>query len=98
MIQAQIIKRSPGQRAWLAFLKYWAIFQVSLRNSVAYVAEALSRLVFLGLILFILAQLWEAVYSTNGGQKLAGFSLNEILWYLTLTEVFTTTRPAFHFD
>jgi ABC-2 type transport system permease protein len=102
MLQIQALKGRERQRiarrVGLNFLKYWAIFGVSLRNSFAYLVEALARIVFLGLILFILAQMWELIYGQGGGQRLAGYSLNEILWYLCLTEMFTTTRPAFHLD
>lgn len=96
--EALIAPKGRSRQVWLNFLKYWAIFEVSLRNSFAYLVEALSRIFFLGLVLFILAQLWQVVYGQGGGQKLAGYSLNEIMWYLCLTETFTTTRPAFHFD
>jgi ABC-2 type transport system permease protein len=100
MLQAETLVRLEGtrRRLWLSWLKYWAVFEVSLRNSFAYLVEAFSRIFFMGLILFILAQLWEVVYGGGGGQKLAGYSLNDILWYLCLTETFATTRPAFHFD
>ncbi len=101
MAVAQPLKKSSTvgiRRIRKRFLKYWLAFVVSLRNNFAYLGEALSRICFLGLILFVLAQLWQTVYSSQGSQRLAGFSLNDIMWYLIFTETFTTTRPAFHLD
>lgn len=90
-----LIARRPG---WRGLTKYWAIFWVSLRNNFAYIGEVLSRIFLLGLLLFILTQLWQAVYANGGGQTLAGFTLNEIIWYITITEVFVNTRPNFYLD
>jgi ABC-2 type transport system permease protein len=98
MQEVWAVRRPLKGRVRRGLLKYGAIFWVSLRNNFAYMAEALARVFFLGLILFILTQLWQTVYAANGGKTVAGFSLSEILWYLALTEVFTTTRPAFNLD
>lgn len=99
MSQVQTLTRpSQNFNLRLRFLKYWTIFAISTRNSMAYVAEALSRTVFLSLILFVLTQLWRNVYSSNPNQTLAGFTLNDVLWYLMLTEVFVVSRTNFNVD
>jgi ABC-2 type transport system permease protein len=87
-----------GQRLQRGVLKYGTVFVISLRNNFAYVGEAFSRILFLGIILFVLTQLWQAVYSTSGATTLAGFTIQDMLWYLTLTETFATTRTNFNLD
>jgi len=93
------IKRRPRRRSgWSSLTKYRALFWVSVRHNFAYLGEVFSRILLLSLLLFILSQLWQAVYHNGGGPTLAGFSLNEMIWYITITEVFVNTRPNFFTD
>jgi ABC-2 type transport system permease protein len=74
-------------------LKYLAISWITIKNNLAYAAEVGGRLFFLGVILFIFMQLWKATYSHAGATTFGGFSLREIIWYLTLTEAIMMSVP-----
>ena len=90
--QPATLRRARGMHA--AIDKYWAIFQVSLVNNLAYVVERLLRTIFLSLIIFIFVQLWRVTYAGMGAKLIAGFSLQQMIWYLVLTEAITLSRPS----
>jgi ABC-2 type transport system permease protein len=66
--------------------KYFWIGLVAAKSHLAYLPELAGRLVFLAIILFIFLRLWQVTYEQTGAKLLAGLSLTEMLWYLTLTE------------
>lgn len=90
--QPATLRRARGLRA--AVEKYWAIFQVSLVNNLAYIVERLLRTIFLALIIFIFVQLWRVTYAGMGAKLIAGFSLQQMIWYLVLTEAITLSHPG----
>lgn len=73
--------------------KYAFVVYLSARNNLAYMSEVLSRIVFLGVILYIFSQLWKQVYSHSGSTQLAGLSLEQMIWYLTATEAIQLSAP-----
>ena len=54
------------------------------RNQMAYMVPFLSRSLFLVVILYVFQALWRTVYA--GRDALAGFSLTQMVWYLSVTE------------
>jgi ABC-2 type transport system permease protein len=66
--------------------KYFWIGLVAAKSHLAYLPELAGRLVFLAIILFIFLRLWQVTYEQTGAKFLAGLSISEMLWYLTLTE------------
>lgn len=76
-----------------AFRKYWAIASISAKSNLVYVTEAGSRLVFLAVVLYTFMQLWSVTYKHTGMKVLGGLSLNEMLWYLALTESIIMSSP-----
>jgi len=73
--------------------KYWQIGKISFLNKLAYISDTISSAGFLILILFIFSQLWEAVYSNMNLTNVAGFTKNQMIWYLMLTEVLLLSFP-----
>ena len=70
------------------------ILRVSARNQFAYLPAFLGRNLFFILIVFIFSSLWRAIYS--GNEFLAGLSMTQVLWYLTITEVIELSKtPVF---
>ncbi len=78
--------------------KYVFVALLSARSNVVYLAEVLSRVVFLGLILYIFSQLWKHVFVTNGPGELGGLTLAQMIWYLTITEAIALSAPRVSFN
>jgi ABC-2 type transport system permease protein len=73
--------------------KYWAVAAISAKSNLAYVSEVGSRVVFLAVILYIFMKLWKVTYEHSGAQQLGGLGLNEMLWYLAITESIMMSAP-----
>lgn len=73
--------------------KYAFVAYLSARSNVVYLAEVLSRVVFLGIILYVFAKLWQAVFAHCSSGRLGGLSFEQMLWYLTVTEAITLSAP-----
>ncbi len=78
----------------IALRKYTWIGLTSARSSVAYLAEAATRIIFLGVILFIFLQLWRVTYTQTGSAQLGGLTLAQMLWYVAMTEAITLSSPT----
>ena len=63
--------------------KYVTAAAISLKNTWAYRAGTVSRLLLYGLFVFVLFSVWKAVYT---GGEIAGFSLTQMVWYICFTE------------
>lgn len=80
------LRRPGGPVALLR--KCWAVLSITVAARFAYVGELLVRTVFLVLVLYIFTQLWQAtnVSSAEGVQRLTGFTIAQLIWYLAFTE------------
>lgn len=76
-----------------ALRKYLAVASVAARSNLAYFGEAASRVLFLGVILYIFMRLWKVTYSETGATQLGGFTLEQMLWYLAATETIMLSAP-----
>ena len=76
------------------FLKKYAfVGWLSARSNFAYFGEVLSRVVFLGVILYIFSRLWQTTYHQLDTSQLGGLTLSQMLWYLVVTEAITLSGP-----
>ena len=73
--------------------KYLHICKVSLINKLAYIGDTISFAGFFVVILFVFTQLWETVYAQTGETSVAGFTKNQMIWYLMLTETILLSFP-----
>lgn len=73
--------------------KYWWIARTSAKSNLAYLAEIGSRVFFLGVILYIFLRLWQVTYGETGAKTLGGFSIQQMLWYLAVTESIILSGP-----
>ena len=73
--------------------KYAWLGMVAARSNLAYAGEVATRTLFLGVILFIFLQLWRVTYSETGAERLGGFTLQQMLWYLAATEAIILSAP-----
>ena len=83
------------RRLKLDTIKYSAIAQINLQNSLAYAGELANRSLFMVLILYVFVQLWRATYSALGVPTVAGLSFADTLWYLVMTETIELSRTRF---
>lgn len=73
--------------------KYWAIAFVSAKSNLAYAGEVWSRLFFLSVILYIFMRVWNVVFAHSHAANFSGYSLNDVIWYLALTEAIMMSAP-----
>lgn len=69
-----------------ALRKYTWIAYTSMRSALAYSGEFVARSILLAVILYIFLRLWVAAYRGSGADRLGGLSLEQMLWYLMITE------------
>lgn len=74
----------------MKFVKYWEVAKIGFFNSFVYIMDFLARALFIGLIIFILVQLWEVVYA-GGNDIIEGFTISMMIWYLAMTESIVTS-------
>ena len=73
--------------------KYISIGLIAARSNLAYLTEVIIRTFFLGVILYIFLQLWQLTYANAGVERVGDLSLNQMLWYLTITESIVLSSP-----
>jgi viologen exporter family transport system permease protein len=73
--------------------KYWAIFQITLVNSLAYPGELIGRSLMIIPFMWIFYQLWKVTYAASGTGVINGLTLSNVLWYLMLAETIELGRP-----
>ncbi|MBO0722949.1 MAG: ABC-2 family transporter protein [Blastocatellia bacterium] len=73
--------------------KYIWIGLTAVRTNLAYLGEAASRIIFLGVILYIFLRLWQVTYAETRVDQLDGLSLPQMLWYLSMTEAIVLSTP-----
>ncbi|KAB3529145.1 ABC transporter permease [Alkaliphilus serpentinus] len=77
--------------------KYFHTFKISLANNLVYVANLITRNFFFVFIIFIMLMLWKNIYGQKG-DMIAGFTLNQMIWYLIVTEMVTLSRSNVFLD
>lgn len=75
------------------FQKYWAIFQITLINSLAYPGELIGRSLMIIPFMWIFYQLWNVTYAASGSEAINGLTLSNVMWYLMLAETIELGRP-----
>jgi len=74
--------------------KYWAIFQITLINSLAYPGELIGRSLMIIPFMWIFYQLWNVTFSASGTDTINGMTLYSTMWYLMMAETIELSRPA----
>ena len=77
-----------------SFQKYWAIFQITLINSLAYPGELIGRSLMIAPFMWIFYQLWKVTFSAAGTESINGMTLYRTMWYLMMAETIELSRPA----
>lgn len=78
------------------FRKYASTLSISTQNHFAYFANFVIGTAFFVFILFVMAQLWKAIYTDRA--MIEGFSLVQVIWYLIMTETVVLSRSHFHLE
>lgn len=73
--------------------KYKTIFSTSVQNNFTYFSNFILGTGFFIFILFVLAQLWKAIYTNQS--IIEGFTLEKVVWYLIITETIVLSRSNF---
>jgi len=73
--------------------KYLYIAVTAIRSKLAYLGEVGSKTIFLFVILYIFLCLWKVTYAETNQSSLGGLTLNQMLWYLVVTESMILSLP-----
>lgn len=76
------------------FDKYWAVFKITLLNSLAYPGELIGRSLMIVPFMWIFYQLWNVTFHTAGTDSINGMTLYSTMWYLMMAETVELSRPA----
>jgi len=95
-------RRHDHRGSWLhrpgaQLAKYSAVAGVAVRTHLAYLADFFLRSLFLVVIMFAFFQLWRTTFGTMGAERIGGFSLREMMWYLAMTESLVLSMPRLSF-
>ncbi len=77
----------------LKLAKYTAVGKISVRNNLAYLYDLIIRSFFLLVILYVFVQLWSVTYESVGENLIAGYTFEQIIWYLIFAEAFVMAAP-----
>jgi ABC-2 type transport system permease protein len=77
----------------LRMAKYSAVGRITVRNNLAYFYDFLLRGLFLLVILYVFVQLWSVTYEGEGARQIAGYSFEQIIWYLIFAETIILGSP-----
>jgi ABC-2 type transport system permease protein len=72
--------------------KYWAIFQITLINSLAYPGELIGRSLLIIPFMWIFYQLWKVTFNAAGTETISGMPLYSTMWYLMMAETIELSR------
>lgn len=75
--------------------KYLQVTKITMESSLVYIWNFLSKNVFFIFIMFIYMMLWRNIYGQKGG-TIGGLTLNQMIWYLIITELVTLSRTDVH--
>ncbi|MBU8914074.1 MAG: ABC-2 family transporter protein [Spirochaetales bacterium] len=64
--------------------KYATVFGIASRDQLVYLPSFLARNLFFVVVMFVFYSLWRAIFAGNA--TIAGFTMVQMLWYLTFTE------------
>jgi ABC-2 type transport system permease protein len=73
--------------------KYFAIFRVTLINSLAYPGELIGRSLMILPFMWIFYQLWQVTFAASGTDEINGLTVPMTIWYLLLAETIELSRP-----
>ena len=72
--------------------KYYSVFKTGLKQEKDAIFDAFMRCIIYFLISYILIELWKYIYGEGGTtQIINGYSLNQMLWYLIMSECLINT-------
>ena len=74
------------------FKKYWAIFQITLLNSLAYPGELFGRSLLIVPFMWVFFQLWNVTFKAAGTETINGMTLYSTMWYLMMAETIELSR------
>ena len=73
--------------------KYFAIFNTTLVNSLAYPGELVGRSLMILPFMWIFYQLWKVTFAAGRSDTINGLTLQDTMWYLMMAETIELSRP-----
>jgi ABC-2 type transport system permease protein len=77
-------------------IKLFEIAKITLRSRFRYLWDMLGSTLFLAVVMFVFNRLWTVTYESGGSKTLAGFTLDQMIWYLVATETIIMSMTPIH--
>ncbi len=77
-------------------IKLFEIAKITLRSRFRYLWDMVGSTLFLAVVMFVFNRLWTVTYESDGSKTLAGFSLDQMIWYLVATETIVMSMTPIH--
>jgi len=78
----------------MPLLTYVAVARLAARQQTAYRGEIVARALSMGMFMVVFVALWSTAFAGSQSSSLAGYTREQVLWYLVMTEtiVLSTSR------
>lgn len=74
--------------------KYIEIFKYSIKQKTTFITSYIASLISFGILMFVFNELWDYILH---GKLVAGFTKNQLIWYITITELVTlSVNRSYH--
>lgn len=77
-------------------IKLFEIAKITLRSRFRYLWDMVGSTLFLAVVMFVFNRLWTVTYESGGSKTLAGFTLDQMIWYLVATETIIMSMTPIH--
>jgi len=77
-------------------IKLFEIAKITLRSRFRYLWDMVGSTLFLAVVMFVFNRLWTVTYESGGSKTLAGFTLDQMIWYLVATETIIMSMTPVH--
>ncbi len=73
--------------------KYLFIFKSELMSNLQYIFNTFSSFITFVMFIFLFQNLWQYIYS-DSSSLINGYSMSEMIWYVTITEIIIMASPG----
>jgi ABC-2 type transport system permease protein len=77
-------------------IKLFEIARITLRSRFRYLWDMIGSTLFLAVVMFVFNRLWTVTYASGSAKTLAGFTLDQMIWYLVATETIIMSMTPIH--
>jgi ABC-2 type transport system permease protein len=76
--------------------KYLAVVEITVRSRMAYLGEQLLSGFSVLIFMVVFVALWRTTFAVQGAERVDGYTLPQMIWYLVATEAIVLSLPRIH--